>query len=104
MDQSTAVVAAAAVTSAGGIIVSVIGLYATRRVSKQVHTNGGSSMRDAINRTETAATEARDNAAAALEEAKAARSESKKATARIDRVSKDIGNLTTRFDDHVDGR
>lgn len=69
----------------------------TAAIAKQVYPNSGSSMADAVNRSEA-------NSAEAMRLAEEAATRSAAVNRRLDRVSKDIGQINTRLDNHLDGR
>ncbi len=91
----------AIIVQLGGIAVIIVqgrsNSRKTAAITKQVYPNGGSSLADAVNRSE-------ENSAEAMRLAEEAATRSKALTKRIDRVSEDIGQINQRLDDHLDGR
>lgn len=69
----------------------------TAAIAKQVYPNSGSSMADAVNRSEA-------NSAEAMRLAHEAANEAVSLSLRVDRVSKDVGLIKRRLDNHLDGR
>lgn len=89
---------------AGIIIQGRTNARKTSAIAKQVYPNSGSSLADAVNRSEANSREAKESSAEALRLAEDAATRSRNIGRRIDNVSKDIGSINERLSAHLDGR